>query len=308
MHPKNMITDLIVVILTYNEELHIERCIRSVQSVASKIFVVDSFSAGRTIEIARSLGAEVVQRKFLNQADQFQWALDNLKIDAQWVMRMDADEYLEPDLIAEIQQKLPSIPYDVDGIYIRRKIFFQGHWIRHGGVYPYTVLRVWRAGQGHVEQRWMDEHVVLPPDAKTIMFKGHLVDDNLKGITFWIEKHNRYASREMAQILIQKNFPGHGDHSLRKMNADPQARHKRVIKEEIYNKLPLGTRAVLYFFYRYILLLGFLDGGKGFIYHFLQGFWYRQLVDIKVMEVESCAQGDKEKIKTILKDDYGIEI
>ena len=300
--------DFTVIILTCNEERHVERCIRSIQNIASRVVVVDSFSLDRTVEIARSMKADVVQRKFLNQADQIQWALDNLKIDTQWIMRMDADEYLEPDLIAEIQQKLPSIPLDVNGIYIRRKVFFQGQWIRHGGVYPYTVLRIWRAGQGRIEQRWMDEHVVLPPNAKTVMFKGHIVDDNLKGITFWVEKHNRYASREMAQILIQKYFTGQGDRALRDMTTDPQARRKRVIKEEIYNKLPPGIRAALYFFYRYILLLGFLDGGKGFIYHFLQGFWYRFLVDVKVLEVEKNAKGDIQRIREILRNEHGIEL
>jgi glycosyltransferase involved in cell wall biosynthesis len=300
--------DLNVIVLTFNEEKHIQRCICSLASVAQKIIVVDSFSTDQTVEIALSLGAEVVQRKFINQADQFQWAIENCGVKSQWLMRIDADEYLETELSAEIQNKLPSIQPDVDGIYIRRKVIFRGQWIRFGGVYPYTVLRVWRVGQGHIEQRWMDEHVVLSANAKTITLKGHVVDDNLKGITSWTDKHNRYASREMAQILIQKYFPGHRDSSLRKMNADPQARKKRLIKEEIYNKLPPGIRPVLYFFYRYILLLGFLDGGNGFFYHFLQGFWYRQLVDIKIMEVESRSQGDKGAIKTILNDDYGIEI
>ena len=299
---------LTVVILTHNEQIHLNRCVKSLTLVSDSIYVVDSFSSDLTLEIARSLGVEITQRKFLNQAEQFQWALDNFKIDTQWVMRMDADEYLEPDLQQEIQDTLPTLPDDVIGVYLKRKVFFQGQWIRHGGFYPHTLMRIWRAGQGRIEQRWMDEHIVLRPNAKTVTLKGHLVDDNLKGITFWTDKHNRYASREMADILVQKYFPGHGDHALREMNADPQARWKRILKDDIYAKMPVGFRAALYFFYRYFLKLGFLDGSKGFIWHFLQGFWYRLLVDVKMMEVESRAQGDKEKIKSILKDDYGIEI
>jgi glycosyltransferase involved in cell wall biosynthesis len=302
---KNLLS---IIILTFNEQKHIERCIASLTGVARKVFVVDSFSTDDTVKITRALGAEIVQRTWKNYADQFQWGVDQANATDGWVMRMDADEYLEPDLQKEIQEVLPTLPEDVIGVYLKRKVFFHGKWIRYGGFYPHTLLRIWRAGQGRIEQRWMDEHIVLPPNAKTVKLKEHLVDDNQKGITFWIDKHNRYASREMADILIQKYFPSHGDHALRKMNADPQARWKRFIKEEVYNKLPPGLRAALYFFYRYILLFGFLDGSKGFIYHFLQGFWYRLLVDVKLIEVEEKAKGDPRKIKEILYKEYGIEI
>jgi glycosyltransferase involved in cell wall biosynthesis len=297
-----------VIVLTFGEEKHIQRCISSLASVATRVIVVDSYSTDKTIEIAKLNNAEVVQRKWKNYADQFQWGLDQANVKFGWVMRMDADEYLEPDLQREIQETLPTLSEDVIGVYLKRKVFFQEQWIRHGGFYPHTLLRIWRAGIGRIEQRWMDEHIILPPNAKTITLKGHLVDDNLKGVTFWTDKHNRYASREMADILIQKYYPGYGDHALREMNADPQARWKRILKDDIYAKLPVGFRAALYFFYRYFLKLGFLDGRKGFIWHFLQGFWYRLLVDVKVMEVEAQAQSDPHKIKSILLNEYGIEI
>ncbi len=300
--------DVFVIILTYNEERHIERCIRSLSGIADKIFIVDSFSTDQTVEIARSLGAVVSQRKWKTYADQFQWAIENCGEKSDWLMRMDADEYLEPGLMGEIQRRLPEIPPDVSGLYIRRKVFFMGKWIRHGGFYPHTLLRIWRTGQGRIEQRWMDEHIVLPPAAKTITLKEHLVDDNQKGITFWTDKHNRYASREMADILVHKYFPGYGDYALREMNTDPQARWKRILKEDVYAKLPAGFRAALYFLYRYIFRLGFLDGGKGFIWHFLQGFWVRLLTDVKIMEMESRCKGDLELMKKILKEEHGIEL
>lgn len=297
-----------IVLLTYNEEIHIERCVRTLLPLGANILIVDSFSEDSTVALANSLGARVLQRPWKNYADQFQWGLGQVSDQAGWVMRMDADEYLEPDLQQEIQRILPTLAEDITGIYIKRKVFFQGQWIRHGGFYPQTLLRIWRAGQGRIEQRWMDEHIVLPPNAKTITLEHHIVDDNLKGITFWTDKHNRYATREMADILIQKYFPHLGDHALRDMSADPQARLKRTIKDDIYNKLPPGLRALLYFLYRYFVLFGFLDGGKGFVYHFLQAFWYRLLVDVKVMEVEKAAQGDPERIRKILFAEYGIDI
>jgi len=302
------VTDICVIILTYNEERHIYRCISSVKDVANRILVVDSFSTDKTVEIARSFGAEVLQRPWKTYADQFQWALDHVNEQSGWLMRMDADEYLEPGLVDEIHRRLPETPLDVIGIYIRRKVFFQGQWIRHGGFYPQTLLRIWRAGQGRIEQRWMDEHIVLPPNAKTITLEHHIVDDNLKGITFWTDKHNRYATREMADIVIQKYFPELADRALRDMSADPQARLKRSIKDDVYNKLPPGLRALLYFLYRYFVLFGFLDGGKGFVYHFLQAFWYRLLVDVKVMEVEKKSQGDPEKMRKILVTEYGVDL
>ncbi len=297
-----------VVLLTYNEELHIGRCIHALLPLGANILIVDSFSEDSTVALSNSLGARVLQRPWKNYADQFQWGLDQVAGQAGWVMRMDADEYLEPDLRQEIQRILPALPEDIVGVYIKRKVFFQGQWIRHGGFYPQTLLRIWRTGQGRIEQRWMDEHIVLPPNAKTVTLEHHIVDDNLKGITFWTDKHNRYATREMADILIQKYFPELGDHALRDMSADPQARLKRRIKDEVYNKLPPGLRALLYFLYRYFVLFGFLDGAKGFVYHFLQAFWYRLLVDIKVMEVEKKSQGDPEKMRKILFTEFGIDL
>ena len=297
--------NLVVVILTYNEELHIERCIQSLVSVASKIYIVDSFSTDRTVEIARALGADVVQRNWKNYADQFQWGIDNCGSSYSWVMRMDADEYLEPSLQQELFRVLPSMPGDVSGLYIRRKVIFYGRWIRHGGFYPHVLLRVWRKGIGRIEQRWMDEHIVLPPQSKTMMLQEHLVDDNLKGITFWINKHNSYASREMVDLLNNKYLIFPRD-DLIKANEDSQAKMKRLMKDRVYTNLPIGLRAALYFFYRYVLRLGFLDGGKGFLWHFMQGFWYRLLVDIKIMELEDRCRGDVSKMKKILSEEHGI--
>ncbi len=303
----NRESSLIVVVLTHNEEVHIERCIRSLQTIASRIFIVDSFSADNTVEIAKSLGAEVKQRKWKNYADQFQWGLDNCGADSEWVMRMDADEYLEPDLLEELPQALSDVNDEITGFYIRRKVFFYGKWIRHGGFYPHTLLRIWRNGQGRIEQRWMDEHILLPTGSKTEMPKGHLVDDNLKGITFWINKHNSYASREMVDLLNNKYDLLERDDSL-KENDDPQAKWKRILKDDVYSKLPLALRSTLYFIYRYFLRLGFLDGSKGFVWHFMQGYWYRMLVDVKIMEIEEKSGGDVKEIRRILYEDHGIKL
>ncbi len=114
-------SDLTIIVLTFNEELHIERCIRSVQDIAQHIFVVDSYSSDQTVEIAESLGAQVYQHEFVNQAKQFQWALDTLPVETVWLMRLDADEYPVPGLVEEIQQRLPSMSDEITGINLKRR-------------------------------------------------------------------------------------------------------------------------------------------------------------------------------------------
>jgi len=303
----SMKPSITVIILTHNEEIHMERCIQSLQEVASKIFIVDSFSTDRTVEIAESLGAVVAQHKWKNYADQFQWGLDNCGSESEWVMRWDADEYFEPNLINEIKDRLPNLEDDVKGVYLRRQVKFMGRMIKHGDFAPHILLRIWRKGLGRIEQRWMDEHIVLPPNSKTLIFEHDMVDDNLKGITFWVDKHNSYASREMVDIFNTKYDLLPNDDSI-KENEDPQAKRKRLLKEKAYAKLPPGFRALLYFCYRYFLRLGFLDGWQGFIFHSMQGFWYRMLVDVKIMEVEERSGGDVKKVKKILYEEHGIKL
>jgi glycosyltransferase involved in cell wall biosynthesis len=297
---------LTVIILTYNEEVHIERCIRSIKSIASRIYVVDSFSSDKTTEIASSLGAEIVQRKFKNQADQFNWALDQCA-DTEWIMRVDADEYIDSELEDQISDVLSGKIVGVDGLYIKRKVFFQGVWIRYGGFYPHVLMRMWRAGVGRSEQRWMDEHIVVSTDCITMMAAGHLVDENIKGISFWIDKHNSYATREAVDILNKKYRFFIEDESLVK-SGHVHARRKRAIKDFYYSRMPSGLRAFMYFTYRYVFRLGFLDGKSGFIWHFLQGFWYRLLVDIKVTEIELAGGGDKNTTRRVLLEKYGIQV
>jgi len=256
------------------------------QLVAKDIFIVDSFSSDQTVEIAEQLGAKVYQRAWKNYADQFQWGLDNCAIDTEWVMRMDADEYIEADLIEELKNKnFSAIDSNTAGFYIRRKYFFLEQWIKNGAVYPLNLLRIWRHGQGRIENRWMDEHIVLEHGG-TEQLAGHIVDDNLNNTRWWVEKHNNYADREMLDILDRKYGLFSSDDVLKNDSEGSQAKWKRMIKEGIYNKLPIFVRPLLYFLYRYFLRLGFMDGTKGFAFHFMQGYWYRSLVDLRVYEAE----------------------
>lgn len=271
------------IILTRDEELHIGRAIESLAGLDCIVFVVDSGSTDKTVEIARALGATVVTRKWVNYADQFSWAVDNLPTPTPWVMRLDADEVLEPELLREMRDKLPHLSANITGVYIRRKHIFMGRWVRYGGRFPVTLLRIWRNGTAQIEPRWMDEHMVLSHGGTT-MFRHCLSDINLKDLTSFIDKHNAYADREALDIIFYKFYRSHSPPSDGP-GPSGQPGMKRDLKENFYWALPPYVRPILYFLYRYFLRAGFLDGSTGLIYHFLQGFWYRLLVDIKLTKL-----------------------
>lgn len=278
-----------VVILTYNETLHLPRALECVKGFAREIFVVDSFSTDGTVDLAKSRGAHVLQHIFQNQAKQFEWALKNAPITSEWVMRLDADEVVEADLASEIVAKLSELPPDVTGVNLKRKTIFQGKFIRHGGRYPLTLLRIWRRGKAHVEDRWMDEHIYLT-EGHSVTFSGGFADHNLQDLTFFTDKHNKYASREALDSLNKRFHLFEQPHALTTESTARQTKIKRLLKESIYNRLPPELSAVAYFFYRYIIRLGFLDGRQGFVYHVLQGFWYRFLSGAKLRELETAVK------------------
>lgn len=273
---------LVAVVLTFNEAHHLPRCLDSLKGVADELIVVDCYSTDDTVAMAKAGGARVIRNPWINYATQFNWALTQLAADTDWVLRIDADEYLTPELAAEIRSSLPGIAADVVGIHCGRRMTFQGRMIRWGGVFPTRALRLFRHGQGQCENRWMDEHIKVT--GPTVDFKGNIIDDNLNSITWWTTKHNSYASREAVDLLNLKYgfMPTDSVASW----CGSQAGVKRWVKEVVYARLPGGFRAFAYFFYRYVLRLGFLDGRVGGAFHILQGFWYRYLVDAKVAEVE----------------------
>ncbi len=294
--------NLTILVLTFNEEKHIERCLHSAFQIARQVFVIDSFSTDQTVTLAKSLGAGVEQHEFKNHATQLAWALKNLPINTEWVMRMDADELITSNLAEEIRQRLPVTVSGVNGFLVPLYVRFQGVLIRHGG-YPQWQFRIWRRGEAEIEQRWMDEHMVLKR-GRVERLKGKYVDDNLNNVTWWTNKHNRYSTREAIDLLNMKyeflpNVTKDGE-------LTHQARCKRWLKGNVYAHLPIGLRAFLFFTYRMIIRLGLLDGRRGFTFHFLQGFWYRFLVDVKVREVERRMAAEKVDCAEAIRREFGI--
>lgn len=292
------------VILTYNEDIHIARCLANVWQLAGRVIVVDSFSTDRTVEIARQLGAEVHQRKFKTQADQLQWALDTCDFGNGWILRLDADEYLEPPLIEEIRTRLDALPADVMGVNLKRKLIFRGRWIRFGGYYPAVLLRLWRVGAGELSPTWMDEHTLLRRGC-SVTFAHDFCDHNLRDITAWTEKHNRYATRKMADVIAQD----HGLIPAHHASHGSTRGWRRNLLRAAFRHSPLYLRSVLLFIYRYFLRLGFLDGSDGLVWHGLQGFWYHLLIDVKIAEARAHIRTyGLESFRAHLKMRHGIEL
>ncbi|MBK9983478.1 MAG: glycosyltransferase family 2 protein [Saprospiraceae bacterium] len=300
-----MSVNLTIIILTKNESIHLGKYLPIALGLTENVILVDSFSDDDTLDIARSLNVKVYQHAFINHAEQLNWALDHCNITTGWVMKLDADEYLTPELISEIRQKLDGLSDSITGLILKRRVYFMGQWIRHGGYYPIKLIRIWRKDAGRSENRWMDEHIVLS-HGNTIELEHDFIDENLNNLTWWTDKHNHYSTREAFDLLNTK-YGFQKNQSKEYSLANKQNQQKRWLKQNFYGRLPLFLRAWLYFNYRYIFQLGFLDGRKGLVWHFLQGFWYRFLVDSKILQIEWLAKKEKKSVKQILEENYGLK-
>lgn len=261
--------DITVIILTKNEEKNIEHCIKSAKQIANRIVVVDSGSTDRTVERAQDYGGEVYFHEWPGHAAQFNWALDNCDIKTTWVFRLDADERISKELAIEINKKVIDNSYSkINGFAMRWRVYFMGKWIKHGGTHKPYFLRLFRYGYGRVEEKLMDEHIIVNGEIEKL--NGDLIHYDYKGLDTWLNKHIWYS-----QLEIQM-------HDMQKEQSGGNAIQKK--KRNFYYRLPLFLRARFYFWYRYYIQLGFLDGVEGKIYIYFQAYWYRFLVDARIYE------------------------
>jgi glycosyltransferase involved in cell wall biosynthesis len=267
-----------------------------------RVVVVDSNSTDTTRDIAAAMGVDVLQNDWVNHGTQFNWALDNANIQTPWVLRLDADEVLTEQLSEVMSRACRDASDKVSGFTLNRQIHFMGRWIRHGSIYPLRMLRLFRYGKGRCEQRWMDEHIVVDGDVEHI--DADIIDENLNSLSWWIDKHNGYATREVLDIVLA----GDAREQVSDLHMSAQAQIKRWMKESVYNRLPLGVRPGLYFLYRYFVRLGFLDGRQGLIFHVLQGFWYRFLVDAKLLEVRGFSAKEGVSEREAIERLYGVKV
>jgi glycosyltransferase involved in cell wall biosynthesis len=275
---------LSAILLTYNEEVNLPHALRSLHGWCKPIWVVDSGSTDSTIQIAKGYGAEVVVHPFQTHAKQWNWALQTLPIQSDWILALDADQRIGEELKTEIVRVLPNTPPDVDGFYLPRKQFFRGRWIRYGGYWPKFMLKLFRRGRA-----WCDEQELVDfrfyVHGKTCYLHHPMIESNEKEnrIRFWLEKHLRFIElradeeyrrrHEKIDWMIRPSLFGNPD--------------QRVLwLKQLWYRLPPLVRPFLYFPYRYGLLLGFLDGRQGALFHFLHAFWYELMVSVRLRELE----------------------
>lgn len=269
--------------LTLNEEINLPKSLSGLSGWADDIVIVDSFSTDRTLEIAAQHGARVFQNKFPGHARQWLWGLQNTGLKYDWVFLFDPDHTLTPQLKKELGALFHrGVPENINGFYVNRRNVFRGKWIRHGGYYPKYMLKLVRKSLASFDEHEFDYRVYVP--GQTVKLSHDIIEENLKEekISFWVEKHNGFAIKQAQEEMFRAAHPESWKASPRFFgNAD-----QRILWLKIrFYRLPLFVRPFLYFFYRYFLKLGFLDGRTGFLFHFLQAFWYRIIVDMNLEEL-----------------------
>jgi len=273
-----------VIILTFNEESNLPAALDSVKGWAKQVFVVDSYSTDKTVELALASGEDnvhVVQHPFENYSAQWNWALDHLPLDCAWTLKLDADERVTEAFKIELNNHLGRT--DVAGYYSRRRMHFMGEKIVHGGFSSTYVLHLWRTGQGSFENRPVNEHVLLK--GATRRLESFIEHHDFKRLSDWIEKHNRYSSMEAVCVIEDNTFGGLQPRFFGSSD------ERRMWLRRVYHSLP--ARQVFYFLYRYFWELGCLDGKAGLRYCFLHAV-YRYWIDLKVEE--SCRTGAPPKV------------
>jgi len=289
-------------ILTLNEEMHLPRLLASILELDASIFVLDSGSTDKTISICKQYGANLLHHDFENHPRQWDFALKNFQVKTPWVICLDADQTVTPELKAKLQNFNDEDHEGIDGIYFNRKNFFKGRWIKHGGYYPFYLLKMFRFDIGYSDTRENMDHRFIVPGKTEVWKDGIILEENLKenNIRFWIDKHNRYsdlvALEEVERMqkaraqTIKPNFWGTPD-------------ERTAWRKQLWWQLPRYVRPILYFTQRIVFQLGVLDGRTGIIFHFLQGFWFRLIVDIKIDEIleeQKVAHNSQETVNKLL--------
>lgn len=286
-----MMADITAIILTKNESQNIGACLDSIKDFASRIVVIDSGSTDSTVELAKSLGADVYYNEFEYYAKQFNWGIDNTNITTKWVLRLDADERFTPALCKEAKLLMEKhAEDDVNGITMEAWLYFLGKRLNYG-VSKKRKLMIFKRGIGRIEDRKRDAHTILSKGSSASL-KERFLHHDFKDINSFISKYNWYATREMQDYIAYKQG------NSGEIQTDKKIQSTRKKKFGLYYKAPMFIRAWLWFIYNYFFRLGFLDGKEGFIFHYFECYWYRYLVDAKIFEQEKTG-AEFEKLKSL---------
>jgi len=261
-----------VLILAKDEEVNLPDCLHSVLGWAAQVIVVlDPTTRDRSRGVALGLGAEVVEHSFTNYAEQKNWALGELPWRHEWVLIVDADERVSPDLRRDVETVVTTNP-SVDAYAVRFRFIFYGRWMRHSW-YGTWIVRLLRLGRARYEARGVHEHVMV--DGPLGYLKGDLIHDGMKGMDDWIAKHNRYAT---AEAHAQLNSP---DRSVEGRFFGTRIQRRRFLKEQVWRRLPF--RPLWLFILLYFVRLGFLDGRLGLRFCLMHAV-FESFVTAKVWE------------------------
>jgi glycosyltransferase involved in cell wall biosynthesis len=274
---------LSVIILTLNEEANLPLALASLRGLDPEIFVVDSGSTDHTLAIARAGGCRVVEHPFENYAVQRNWAFDHLPIRTPWTLCLDADERLTPELVDEINETLSRHDGPFAGYMLRKRTIFMGRWLRHGGQYPAYHLRLFRSGRGRCEARLYDQHFIV--DGRVGTLRNDYVDVITSDLCTFVVRHNRWAELEAEEILARRAGAARGGPAVAPVLTGTAIERRRFLRTRVYQRFPLFVRPFLFWFYGYVLRLGFLDGVEGLVFHTLQRFWFRFLIDARIWEL-----------------------
>ncbi|TZF86219.1 glycosyltransferase family 2 protein (plasmid) [Pedobacter sp. BS3] len=286
--------DFSFIILAYNEEIHLPRLFKSIKGLNADIFVLDSGSTDATPAICEQYGAKIAVHPFENHPKQWDVALKTFPVSTPWVIGLDADQVVTPELYQQLSTFGDAQYQGVNGIYFNRKNFFKGSWIKYGGYYPKYLLKMFRYGIGYSDLNENMDHRFVVPGNSIIWKQGHILEENLKEneISFWINKHNRYSDL-VAHEEIERLQKLRTQTIRPRLMGSPDERIAWL--KQIWWRLPRFIRPFLYFTYRMVFQLGILDGKNGILFHFLQGFWFRLIVDVKIEELlqESKVKSEK---------------
>ncbi|MGI4019971.1 MAG: exosortase Y [Janthinobacterium lividum] len=272
------------IILTFNEEIHLPRLLQSIQILDATVFVLDSGSTDRTLDVCEKYAVKTAFHPFENHPKQWDFALKVFDIKTNWVICLDADQQVSPELLLKLKNFDEKEFENINGIYFNRKNYFKGKWIKYGGYYPFYLLKMFRYNVGFSDLNENMDHRFIVPGKSVIWKDGFLHEENLKEnqISFWISKHNIYSDL-LAQEEVDRLQKIRQQTLKPKFGGTPDERTAWL--KNIWWKLPRYWRPSIYFFYRMFFQLGFLDGRTGIIFHFLQGFWFRLMVDVKIDEL-----------------------
>lgn len=282
--------DYSFIILTYNEEIHLPRLLSSLHELGADIFILDSGSTDRTLQIAADYGAVVGKHAFINHPLQWDYALNHFEVTTPWIIGLDADQQLTEPLVNRLQQfRDEDMPAEVDGIYFNRHNYFKGKRIRYGGYTNKYLLKMIRTGVGYSDLNENMDHRFIVPGKAMVWKDAVLKEENLKenDINFWLQKHLKYSDL-VAKEELERKYQQRQQTIKPRFFGSPDERI--AFYKALWWRLPLYTRPFIYFAYRFIFKRGFLDSKEGRIFHFLQGFWFRMIVDIKMDDLEKNAE------------------